>query len=114
MARLSKPKEIKDDPFKSAKWDELTRGRSFTQSDAPSLALLCHWHAVAERCMRDMDYGGELPQAAYQDGMGDLKTLPQIATMKQASAEQVLSICQLAHYRCNALKRFRRAAFVVG
>ena len=54
---LPKPPGIESDVFKSAKWDELTRGSSFTQSDAPPLALLCLWHAVVERCMRDLDYG---------------------------------------------------------
>ena len=37
--------------------------------------------------MGDLDFGGELPQVAYQNDMGDLKAMPQLATMKQASAE---------------------------
>lgn len=82
-----KPKTITDDAFKSAKWDELTRGRSFSQSDIPALTLLCQWYAVVERCMGDLDFGGELPQVAYQNDMGDLKAMPQLSTMKQASAE---------------------------
>ena len=35
---LSKPPNIANDEFKSAKWDELTAGRAFAQSDAPALA----------------------------------------------------------------------------
>ena len=35
---LTKPPNIANDPFKSAKWDELTAGRGFTTSDAPALA----------------------------------------------------------------------------
>lgn len=84
---LTKPPKIEGDAFKSAKWDELTEGRSFEQSDAPALALLCQWYAVVERCMEDMDNGDELPQVAYGNDMGDIKALPQHATMKQASAE---------------------------
>ena len=84
---VTKPKAIADDPFRSAKWDELTAGRSFSQSDAPTLALLCQWHAVVQRCMADLDFGGDLPQVAYQNDMGDLKAMPQLSTMKQASAE---------------------------
>ena len=84
---VPKPKTIADDAFKSAKWDELTRGRVFSQSDIPALTLLCQWYAVVERCMGDLDFGGELPQVAYQNDMGDLKAMPQLSTMKQASAE---------------------------
>lgn len=84
---VMKPKAIAADPFKSAKWDELTEGRAFAASDAPQLSLLCHWYAVIERCMEDIDVGGGLPQVAYQNDVGDIKALPQLATMKQASAE---------------------------
>ena len=37
---LTKPPNVENDAFKSAKWDELTAGRAFTQSDAPALARL--------------------------------------------------------------------------
>ena len=49
--RLRKPAAVENDPYKSAKWDELTAGRSFAQSDAPTLALLCLWHKVADTAM---------------------------------------------------------------
>lgn len=83
---LEKPPSIAKSSFKSAKWDELTAGRDFTASDIPTLELLCQWHAIAARCMEDMDVGGEI-QVAYSNAMDDIKALPQIATMKQASAE---------------------------
>ena len=84
---IIKPDAIAVDPFKSSKWDELTEGRAFAQSDIPPLTLLCQWYAVVERCMADLDFGGNLPQVAYQNDIGDLKAMPQLATMKQASAE---------------------------
>lgn len=84
---VDKPESIAKDSFKSAKWDEVTRGRDFPESAVPSLVLLCQWYAVIERCMDDLDFGGELPQVAYQNDMGDLKAMPQLSTMKQASAE---------------------------
>lgn len=84
---LAKPPSIARDAFKSAKWDEVTAGRDFSPSDAPALALLCQWYAVVERCMDDLDMGGELPQVAYSNELGDVKALPQLSTMKQASAE---------------------------
>lgn len=36
---IRKPKAVADDPYKSAKWDELTAGRSLGRSDAPALSL---------------------------------------------------------------------------
>lgn len=63
---IKKPASIANDPFKSSKWDEITAGRSFTQSDAPTIALLCQWHAVVERCMDDIAMDGDdLPRVAY-------------------------------------------------
>lgn len=83
---LSKPSNVAADPFKSAKWDELTVGRDFAPSDAPTLALLCAWYQVVDKCMPDIDVGGGV-QVAYQNDMGDIKALPQLSTMKQASAD---------------------------
>lgn len=82
---IRKPSAISSDPFKSAKWDEITDGRTFTTSHIPTLTLLIQWYAVVERCIEDMDEANG--QVAYQNDMGDLKPLPQISTMKQASAE---------------------------
>lgn len=83
--RLRKPAAVENDPYKSAKWDELTAGRTFAQSDAPTLALLCQWHKVADAAMDELDrFGGE---TAYTNDMGDLKAFPQISTLKTASAE---------------------------
>ena len=83
---LTKPPNIERDPRMSAKWDEITAGRKFAQSDAPTLALLCNWYAVLDQCMDDItDSGGT--HVAYTNEMGDIKALPQLTTMKQASAE---------------------------
>ena len=38
---LMKPPSIEPDAFESAKWNEITAGRDFAPSDAPTLALLC-------------------------------------------------------------------------
>lgn len=82
---IRKPNAIASDPFKSAKWDEITAGRTFTTSHIPALTLLVQWYAVVERCIEDMDEANG--QVAYENDVGDLKPLPQISTMKQASAE---------------------------
>ena len=82
---LTKPPGVESDAFKSAKWDELTHGRTFTQSDAPALSLLCQWYKIAETAQDELDsFGG---QTAYNNDMGDLKAFPQIGTLKTASAE---------------------------
>lgn len=82
---ISKPASVASDPFKSAKWDEITNGRDFSPSDVPTLELLCQWHAVVKRCIDDMDDANG--QVAYVNDLNDLKPLPQIGIMKQASAE---------------------------
>lgn len=82
---IDKPPSVASDAFKSAKWDELCAGRRFRPCDAPTLTLLVQWHAVVQRCIEDMDELGG--QVAYSNKLDDLKALPQIATMKQASAE---------------------------
>ena len=83
---LEKPESIARSEFRSSKWDEITNGRDFQQSDIPALSLLCQWYEVIEQCMNDIDIGGGI-QVAYTNDIGDLKALPQLATMKQASAE---------------------------
>lgn len=82
---LKKPPAVESDQFKSAKWDELAEGRDLSPSDAPALELLVQWYSVIQRCIDDMaDANG---QVAYMNDMGDLRALPQIQIMKQASAE---------------------------
>jgi hypothetical protein len=41
--RLTKPASIRSDPWRSRKWNEIVRGRSFAPSDAPTIALLVSW-----------------------------------------------------------------------
>ena len=82
---LTKPPNVENDAFKSAKWDELTAGRTFAQSDTPALALLCQWYKIAQQAQDELDNFGS--QTAYQNDMGDLKAFPQITTLKTCSAE---------------------------
>lgn len=83
---IEKPAKVAANPFMSAKWDEITEGREFERAQVPLLTMLCHWYAVQDACMEDMDAGGEV-RVAYMNDLGDLKSLPQVATMKTASAE---------------------------
>lgn len=85
MPTLKKPPEVKADEFKSKKWNELTRGRTFPSSAAPVLAILCQWYKVMHLAVAEMDeFGGG---TVYENQVGDIKSLPQIATIKTASAE---------------------------
>lgn len=81
---IKKPPSIANDSFKSSKWDEITAGRKFEESDIPTLVLLVQWHAVVQKCIDDLDAFGEV---VYENKMGDIKSLPQLSSMKQASAE---------------------------
>jgi hypothetical protein len=69
MSKLAKPASVEGDAFRSAKWDELTSGRDFSQTDVPTLALLVSWYQVIERCMDDIDVGSGV-QVAYQNDSG--------------------------------------------
>ena len=51
---ITKPPGIESDPFKSTKWDELTAGRNFSQSDAPALSLLCQWYKIADTAQNEL------------------------------------------------------------
>lgn len=83
---LEKPRSIERSPFKSAKWDEITKGRNFSEANIPELTLLCQWYQVVDKCMDDLSDEDGI-QVAYANDYGDVKALPQLSTMKQASAE---------------------------
>lgn len=85
MPSVSKPPEVERDVFKSSKWDELTAGRRFPQSAAPTLAILCQWHKILHQAMVELDECGG--QTVYDNDMGDIKAMPQISIIKTASAE---------------------------
>lgn len=83
---IEKPAKVAANPFMSEKWDEITDGREFDRAQVPLLSMLCHWYAVLDSCMEDMDSDGEV-RVAYMNDLGDLKSLPQVSVMKTASAE---------------------------
>lgn len=86
MSKLRKPRYISSDKYRSAKWNELVRGRSFDESDVPALQLLVSWHQIVDQCMEDIATTAGV-RVSYKNEIGDLKAMPQLATMKQASAE---------------------------
>lgn len=86
IKRLRKPRSVSQDKFKSRKWNELTTGRDFSDSDIPTLLMLISWYQIADQCMSDISTDSGI-QVAYMNKLGDEKAMPQIATLKQASAE---------------------------
>ena len=85
--RLTKPKSVREDPYRNRKWNEIVRRRDFEPSDVPALTLLVQWYQVVDRCIEDLGSMGDGIQVAYENDQGDIRALPQLSTMKQASAE---------------------------
>lgn len=83
---ITKPENIKNNPQLSQLWDENVKGHEFGNAQVATLVLLCQWQAIAEQCVEDINVGDHV-QVAYENSIGDIKALPQIAMMKQASAE---------------------------
>jgi hypothetical protein len=44
---LAKPPDIEADPFKNAKWDEITKGRDFSQADSQASNQIFRYQLVA-------------------------------------------------------------------
>lgn len=82
---LRKPRAIKDDIRRNSLWNEIVRGRKLPPAAASTVSMLVEWKLVAQSAVAEMDEAGGM--TAYQDEMGNLKALPQISTLKAASAE---------------------------
>lgn len=59
---LKKLPSIEADEFKSAKWNEVTRGRDFRESDALTLEVLMEWYSVLRQCIE-----GSVPRTRGDD-----------------------------------------------
>lgn len=51
---ITKPPGNESNPFKSAKWDELTQGREFARSSAPQLSMLYQWYKITETAKEEL------------------------------------------------------------
>lgn len=67
-------------------WDSLFGSVSLSPAQVPEAVMLVRWHLIAQRCVEDLTANGELQVAYSPDGM-TLSQLPQLATLKAASAE---------------------------
>lgn len=95
---IEMPKEVASDPVQAAVWGQLTARRTFAQEDAPTLALLCYWHAVANQAREAMALGGNeieiLDATAYKPIRGKggkrlkmMRKNPALTVLKEASTE---------------------------
>lgn len=95
---IEMPQEVASDPVQAAIWEQLTARRTFAQEDAPTLALLCYWHAVANQAREAMALGGNeieiLDATAYKPIRGKggkrlkmMRKNPALTVLKEASTE---------------------------
>ena len=95
---IEMPQEVASDPVQAAIWEQLTARRTFAQEDAPTLELLCYWHAVANQAREAMALGGNeieiLDATAYKPIRGKggkrlkmMRKNPALTVLKEASTE---------------------------
>lgn len=95
---IEMPQEVASDPVQAAIWEQLTARRTYAQEDAPTLALLCYWHAVANQAREAMALGGNeieiLDATAYKPIRGKggkrlkmMRKNPALTVLKEASTE---------------------------
>lgn len=95
---IEMPQEVASDPVQAAIWEQLTARRTFAQEDAPTLALLCYWHAVANQAREAMALGNNeieiLDATAYKPIRGKggkrlkmMRKNPALTVLKEASTE---------------------------
>lgn len=95
---IEMPQEVASDPVQAAIWEQLTARRTFAQEDAPTLALLCYWHAVANQAREAMALEGNeieiLDATAYKPIRGKggkrlkmMRKNPALTVLKEASTE---------------------------
>ena len=95
---IEMPQEVASDPVQAAIWEQLTARRKFAQEDAPTLALLCYWHAVANQAREAMALGNNeieiLDATAYKPIRGKggkrlkmMRKNPALTVLKEASTE---------------------------
>lgn len=95
---IEMPPEVASDPVQAAIWEQLTARRTLAQEDAPTLALLCYWHAVANQAREAMALEGNeieiLDATAYKPIRGKggkrlkmMRKNPALTVLKEASTE---------------------------
>ena len=98
-AGVSMPEDIAADPVQSEIWASIApEGNGFSESDVPSLRLLCYWHAVARQAQESIAKGDGRINIFDRIGTKPYKTSdgrsvplvrknPALTVLKEASAE---------------------------
>lgn len=81
------PEIIAADPFKRQLWEALTKDCQVQPEAVGVLSTLIYWRAIQEQCMRDISGDDGQTHVAYVNDQGDVRAMPQLATLKQASTE---------------------------
>ena len=92
------PESVASDDYQSQIWASVTASGRFSDEDAPNLALLCYWHAVANQAREAMALGGNeieiLDATAYKPIRGKggkrlkmMRKNPALTVLKEASTE---------------------------
>ena len=84
--KLKKPAYIAENPIMSEKWDEITKNPHLEEKHITAIEQLCFWYAVLRKCQEDITENGDI-QVAYINKIDDIKAMPQMSSVKQASAE---------------------------
>lgn len=94
---LEMPQDVASDARMAETWRMLTAARDFTETDAPNLALLCFWHAVAKsaedamtrgKSVKVLDPVGYKPMKAKNGRRAIMeRPHPAVTVLKQATAE---------------------------
>lgn len=67
-------------------WDSIFGTVSLSPAQIPEAVMLVRWQIIADKCQEDLTANGDVQVAYSPDGM-TLSQLPQLATLKAASAE---------------------------
>ena len=67
-------------------WDSIFGNVTLSPAQVPEAVMLVRWQLIADKCIEDLTANGDVQVAYSPDGMA-LAALPQLATLKNASAE---------------------------
>lgn len=91
------PESVASDDYQSQIWASVTASGRFSDEDAPNLALLCYWHAVAKaaedamsrgKSVKVLDPVGYKPIKAKNGRHAIMeRPHPAVSVLKQATAE---------------------------
>lgn len=83
---IEKPPSVRNNVFKSQKWDEITKSGKFDVKDVAPLELLCHWYAVISDCLETTTKPDRV-KTTSRSKSGDIRPDPRLSIIKSAYTE---------------------------